>query len=135
MEKHLKNLRKSLENNEYGELKFTDQHRRGIMQRIEREYESEEAVFLAIMQLLVQERTGFDLTSKLRGRGIRRFEDNEGDIYAMLHQLEKKGYLLTRWDDQKAKHYMLNEKGRKILMKAEKKKTRKGFAYKELWEG
>ena len=135
MEKHLKNLRKSLENNEFGELKFTDQHRRGIMQRIEREFESEESVFLAIMQLLVQERTGFDLAAKLRGRGIKRFEDNEGDIYALLHQLENKGYLLSRWDEEKAKHYMLNDKGRKALAKAEKKKARTGFAYRELWEG
>ena len=36
------------------------------------------------MQLLVEEKTGYELMQFLHGRGIRKFEDNEGSLYTLV---------------------------------------------------
>ncbi|MBS4177875.1 PadR family transcriptional regulator [Lederbergia citrea] len=135
MEDRLKNLRKSMEKTTFNQLKFTEQQRKDIREKINKQNESEEDILLAIMQLLVLEKTGFELAKYLRSRGIQKFENNEGLLYTLLHRLEQSGCLQSNWDESAAKHYKLNDKGRKILRKAEKKQTKKRFVLTELLEG
>ncbi|TLS37177.1 PadR family transcriptional regulator [Pseudalkalibacillus caeni] len=134
MDERLKKLKKSMKENTFKGLEFTGEHRLAINEKIRRE-ESEEDILLAVMQLLVREKTGFELSKLLRGRGIRKFEGNEGFLYSLLHKLEQKEYLKAIWKDESVKVYLLNNKGRRMLKKAEKKKDGKGFVLKELLEG
>ena len=93
MENRLKGLKKSMDDTAFSQLHFTEQHRKKIRAKIS---ETDDSVLLAVMQLLVEEKTGYELVQFLRGRGIRKFEDNEGGLYALLHQLEQDGCLQSK---------------------------------------
>lgn len=135
MEDRLKGLKKSMDTTTLSQLNFTEQHRKGIREKISKSNECEEDILLAVMQLLVQEKTGYELVNFLRGRGIRKFEDNEGSLYALLHQLEQDGCLQSGWNESTIKYYQLNNKGRKLLRKIEKQSATKRFTWKGLVEG
>ncbi|TQR19619.1 PadR family transcriptional regulator [Psychrobacillus vulpis] len=133
MENRLIDLKKSMDKTAFSKLKFTEQHRNAIQEKMKYE-EKEDAIFLAVMQLLVQEKTGYELVKFLRGRGIDKFEGNEGILYTFLHSLERDGYLNSSWSEANIKHYRLNNKGRNLLRKSEKKPITKQFAFKVLVE-
>lgn len=118
----------------FSDLGFTDQHQKAIRERVNKEIKDED-ILLAVMQLLVKEKTGFELVNFLRGRGIRKFEENEGILYTLLHQLEQDSCLKSSWNEWNIKYYRLNNKGRKKLVKLEKQHIDKKFALKELFEG
>ena len=132
MEDRLKGLRKSMEKTTFKQLNFSEQHCKQVYEKINKPYESEEDIFLAALQLLIHEKTGYELAQLLRGRGIQKFEGNEGFLYTLLHRLEQNGVIKSSWDHSGAKYYQLNDKGRKILRKAEKNSAKKRFILKEL---
>ncbi|MCZ6939132.1 PadR family transcriptional regulator [Bacillus mycoides] len=132
MEDRLKGLRKSMENTTFKHLSFSDQHRKQVREKINASNEKEEDISLAILQLLSHEKTGYELSQLLRGRGIRKFEGNEGFLYTVLHRLEQNRFIQSSWDHSGAKYYQLNDKGRKMLRKAEKDSTKARFILKGL---
>ncbi len=134
MEDRLKNLKKAMDQRAFAQLKFTEKHRRNILGKINQQAENEEDILLAVMQLLVHEKTGFELTKLLRGRGIQKFEDNEGFLYTLLHRLEQSGCIQSSWTEAEAKYYLLTDKGRKVLRKAEKRQIKRQVVLKELFE-
>jgi DNA-binding PadR family transcriptional regulator len=135
VEDRLKNLKRVMDKSTFAELTFSGQHQKEIQRKINHQEEREEDILLAVLQLLVHEKTGHELTVLLRGRGIQKFENNEGFLYTILHQLEQSGCIQTNWDDSGAKYYWLKDKGRKILSKAEQKRTKQRLVFKELLEG
>jgi len=132
MEDRLKGLRKSMENTTFKHLSFSDQHRKRVREKINASNEKEEDISLAILQLLSNEKTGYELSQLLRGRGIRKFEGNEGFLYTVLHRLEQNRFIQSSWDHEGAKYYQLNDKGRKMLRKAEENATKVQFILKGL---
>ncbi|AIM33480.1 transcriptional regulator, PadR [Bacillus thuringiensis serovar kurstaki str. YBT-1520] len=132
MEDQLKGLRKSMENTTFKHLSFSDQHRKQVREKINASNEKEEDISLAILQLLSNEKTGYELSQLLRGRGIRKFEGNEGFLYTVLHRLEQNRLIQSSWDHAGAKYYQLNDKGRKMLRKARKNATKVQFILKGL---
>lgn len=121
MEDRLKSLHKSMKNSTFGQLEFTEQMQKEIRQKITKQIESEETILLSIMQLLIEEKTGYELAKLLRGRGIQTFEGQEGYLYIDLHQLEQADCLAIRWDGNGEKYYQLSNAGKKKLRKAEKR--------------
>jgi len=132
MEDRLKGLRKSMENTTFKHLSFSDQHRKQVREKINASNEKEEDISLAILQLLSNEKTGYELSQLLRGRGIRKFEGNEGFLYTVLHRLEQNRFIQSSWDHEGAKYYQLNDKGNKMQRKAEKNATKARFILKGL---
>ncbi|MFB1082526.1 PadR family transcriptional regulator [Jeotgalibacillus sp. JSM ZJ347] len=132
MEERLKRLRKSMEQTTFKELDFSDQIRKKVHEKIAQSSEREEDILLAVMQLLAHEKTGYDLSQLLRGRGIQSFEGNEGALYTLLHRMEQDQLIRSGWDHDGAKYYLLNNKGKKILQKSEKSAGKKRFELKEL---
>ncbi|MBS4205956.1 PadR family transcriptional regulator [Lederbergia citrea] len=132
MEERLRKLKKNKISNE---LQFTNRHRENIYKAIQREEDKNEDVFLAILQLLSNKKTGFELLQTLIGRGIKKFVENEGSLYLLLHELEQKEYILSEWSDDKQKHYSLNQKGRRFLKKAEAKHGLETKTLNELLRG
>lgn len=132
MENRLKGLKKSMDETAFSQLHFTEQHRKAIRTKIS---ETDDSVLLAVMQLLVEEKTGYELVQFLQGRGIRKFEDNEGSLYALLHRLEQNGCLQSNWNEAAVKYYQLNNKGNKLLRKMEKQSSSRRFALKDIVEG
>ncbi|MDR4985867.1 lineage-specific thermal regulator protein [Bacillus cereus] len=132
MEDRLKGLRKSMENTTFKHLSFSDQHRKQVREKINALKENEEDISLAVLQLLMNEKTGYELMQLLRGRGIQKFEGNEGFLYTVLHRLEQNRFIQSSWDHSGAKYYQLSDKGRKTLRKAEKNATKARFILKGL---
>ncbi|WP_141430854.1 PadR family transcriptional regulator [Bacillus sp. 03113] len=130
MDKQLQNLRQSMKNSVYKDLVFSEKHREAVRRDIK-----QENVVEAVLQLLVQERTGVELRKLITARGFTKFDHREGFLYTLLHQLEQKGYLATRWDDHKLKYYALNQKGQKVLNKVEKSKRAKTLILRKLQGG
>lgn len=135
MEDRIKGLRIAMNKHTFNQLEFTEQLQKNINEKINKQETKEEEVVFAIMNLLSQEKSGYELANSIRSRGIRNFEDNDGFLYSMLHRLENVGYLQSRWDETEIKYYLLTEKGRKILRKLEKKQARIRFVLNELYEG
>ncbi|RBN40205.1 PadR family transcriptional regulator, partial [Priestia megaterium] len=94
-----------------------------------------EEILIAIMQLLVQEKTGYQLVSLLQSRGILNFKENEGALYVILHRLELKGILTSNWQEDGAKFYQLNKKGCRLLKKVEEQPLSNHMSFKEIFEG
>lgn len=115
MENRLKKLKQSMKSTVFQDLTFNEKHKAAIRKNVKQENYLEN-----IMQLLVTERTGMDLIKLLRARRITRFEEQEGFIYTILHELEQEGLLTHRWDESEYKFYILNRKGLKLLRKMEK---------------
>lgn len=117
----------------FQQLQFTHKHRQRVLNDIKKHGQTDEEVLLAVLQLLTHKKTGFELTNHLRSRGIHRFEEEQGFLYTLLHGLEQKQYVKAAWDDSQTKYYVLNDKGRKVLQKAEAKSPT--FLLKELLQG
>lgn len=135
MDDRLKKMKKTMDNTLFAQLDFTEQHRKKVHEKISKEYDSENDIFLAVLQLLVHEKSGYELAGLLRGRGIRKFEDNEGILYTYLHRLEQDGCLHSSWKASNIKHYCLSNKGRGLLRSSEKEDANKRFILNRLIEG
>lgn len=134
MENRLSKLRKSMEKSTFKELSFSERMKKEIYKQINMPSESDEVITLAILQLLLQEKTGYELTGLLRSRGFKKFEDNEGSLYTILHMLEQKRLIASCWNEEGAKFYQLIDKGRKYLSKLEKNSAAGRIAMKGLLE-
>ena len=126
----LNNLRKSMKKTTFKELEFKDHHRQAVRQKIE-QLVSVEDLRLVVLQLLTQQKTGYELTQLLHARGMKGLESNEGTLYILLHQLEQEGQLYAYWSDEGEKVYVLSKQGEKSLAQASPKK----FAWKSLLQG
>ncbi|MEH6963855.1 PadR family transcriptional regulator [Priestia megaterium] len=135
MDKRLKNLRKTMDREVFAQLTFTEKHKKSIREKIKQETHSDEEILLAIIQLLVQEKTGYELVNLLQSRGILNFKENEGSLYVILHRLEVKGLLISSWQESGAKFYQLNKKGRRLLKKVEEQPSSNHLSFKEILEG
>ena len=132
MEDRLRNLKKAMDRSEFDQLAFTEQHRKAIREKIKQQDESEDQLILALLQLLSQEKTGFELVKLIQARGLRTFDDNEGFLYTLLHRLEKRSWIESFWLESDAKFYQLTNKGKKVLQKAEKGAQKNQIALAEL---
>lgn len=132
MDNRLHKLRKSMEKSTFDQLKFSDRIREQVKREIKRPIENDDDVILAILQLLHHQKTGFDLTSLLRARGFQNYENKEGFLYTVLHRLEQSSFIRSAWYDDGTKFYEINDKGKKLVRKAEKSVTAKSFNIKEL---
>ncbi|MGO5010527.1 PadR family transcriptional regulator [Niallia sp. Sow4_A1] len=135
MEDRLKELRQKMNNTTFEQINFSNRLRNQVHEKIKKQNEREDITLIAVLQLLLNKRTGYDLTQLLRARGIESYEDKEGCLYTFLHNLEKNGFLTSKWDGTDVKYYQTSKKGRKVLQHAEKNGTQKGFILKHLFEG
>jgi hypothetical protein len=135
MDKRLKILKKTMNREVFAQLKFTENHKKSIREKIKQETHSDEEILIAIMQLLLQKKTGYQLISLLQSRGILNFKENEGSLYVILHRLELRSLLTSSWQEEGAKFYQLNKKGRKLLKKVEEQPLSNHLSFKEILEG
>jgi DNA-binding PadR family transcriptional regulator len=134
MENRLNKLRKSMEKSTFKEISFSERMRKEIHKQINMPDESDEVITLALLQLLLQEKTGYELTGLLRSRGFKRFEDNEGSLYTILHTLEQKRLIASCWNGEGTKYYQIIDKGRKYLRMQEKTSASDRLVMKGLLE-
>ncbi|MFY0517641.1 PadR family transcriptional regulator [Lysinibacillus sp. UGB7] len=110
----LNNLRRSMKKTTFKELEFTEHHRQTVQQKIE-QLASIENLRLAVLPLLIQQKTGYELTHLLHARGMTELEKNEGMLYVLLHLLEQEGLIHAHWSNDGEKLYVLSNQGKKSL--------------------
>ena len=126
----LNNLRKSMKKTTFKGLEFTDLHRHAVREKIE-QFVLVEDLQQVVLQLLTQQKTGYELTQLLHSRGVKGIEKSEGMLYVLLHQLEQDGQISAFWSDEGEKYYILSKQGEKLLAQASPKK----LAWKSLLQG
>ncbi|WP_455662809.1 PadR family transcriptional regulator [Pradoshia sp.] len=135
MEKRLKGLKRAMESTSMRNLNFTDAMKKSIHESIAKESISEQDAFMNLLELLVTERTGFELSRLLTARGIHKYETEEGSLYALLHEQEQAGMIASSWGPSGEKYYYLTDKGRRALEKTSKRTWRSRLSFKEQPEG
>jgi PadR family transcriptional regulator PadR len=62
---------------------------------------------------------GYEIIKSIKARSEDALNLGEGTVYPILHRLEKKGYLSSRWEKQQGapdrKYYSITESGIKLL--------------------
>ncbi len=134
MEERLKGLRRAMKNNTFHDLSFTEAHEEQILKKLNNDDQNED-LLSAVLQLFTQEKSGYELAQLLRARGVKNFDHNEGFLYTFIHQLERKDYLHTRWDESGVKLYMTNKNGRKLLQSLSSNHVKKPYPLQELMAG
>ncbi len=135
MENRLKNLKKIMDEKTFSQVRFTEKHRE-IIQNKWSNQEDKEQIVLNILQLLNQEKTGYQLANLLIARGVKQFDDNEGSLYVLLHRLECKGVVQSEWlSKEKTKYYQLTSKGKRLLKQADHKEKRSSVILQQLIGG
>lgn len=136
MEDRLRKLKKSMTETVFNGLTFTELHKNKVKNKAAKlNLKSDDELVLVILQLLTQEKTGFQLNQSIRARGIENFDHNEGKLYMVLHRLEQKGYLQACWEEADKKYYQVTDKGSKLLTLAEKKRMSTKSILKGILEG
>ncbi|WP_409296303.1 PadR family transcriptional regulator [Peribacillus sp. SCS-26] len=136
MNDRLNSIKKAMKKTVFNNLTFTSEHKRLVHNRINsKNIKSDAELLIAVLQLLTQEKTGYELNQKIRARGIQNFDNDEGSLYMLLHRLEQKGCLEAHWKETNEKYYVLADKGSKLLRKALKESAAVQPALRELMEG
>ncbi len=135
MENRLKNLKKIMDEKTFSQVRFTEKHRETVQNKWINQ-EDKEQIVLNILQLLNQEKTGYQLANLLLARGVKQFDDNEGSLYVLLHRLESKGVVQSGWlSKEKTKYYQLTSKGKRLLKQADHKEKRSSVILQQLIGG
>ncbi len=119
----------------FSQVRFTEKHRETIQNKLSNQGNREQIV-LNVLQLLNQEKTGYQLANLLLARGIKQFDDNEGFLYILLHRLESNGVIQSSWiSKEETKFYQLTSKGKRLLKQAEHKGKRSSVILQQLIGG
>lgn len=119
----------------FSQVRFTEKHRETIQNNLSNQENKEKIVF-NILQLLNQEKTGYELANLLFARGIKQFNDNEGSLYILLHRLESNGVIQSSWlSKEETKCYQLTSKGKRLLKQANQKENRSPIILQQLIGG
>lgn len=105
-------------------LQFTEKNRTNIYKALKEQSIPDDELSFVILQLLETKQTGYELMLSLENRGIRKFCQQEGALYILLHQLERKKWIESEWNERQQKFYTLADKGRKMLSSLEEKTGR-----------
>ena len=76
---------------------------------------------------------GYDISTQLFRKNERSFESNEGQLYTLLHLLENKRILTSKWIDDR-KYYSLTSKGEKYVSAWKYKDSKQSALLKNLIE-
>lgn len=135
MEDKLSRLKSAMKKHTFLDLKFTDNHKNSIHTAIENQDVSMEEILLGIFRSLDKEKSGYQINESLYQKGIRKFENNEGSLYAALHELEKEGWLQSFWETKERKLYSLDERAKKWLKKKDAKSGSASASWRTAFEG
>ncbi|KMK78138.1 PadR family transcriptional regulator [Alkalihalobacillus pseudalcaliphilus] len=116
----LKNLKKSMHDAGFEELTFSQRLQKQVLAHVHRRQINTEQVKKELLALLNRYRlTGFEVMTKLDQIGEKAFENDEGTLYKILHQLEQDEFIIGSWDGED-KYYVTSKKGKKYLKELEK---------------
>lgn len=116
MDDRLKNFKKAMDRTAFSNAEFTNKQKENVHRLL-----NEEELKNIILTLLVESKTGIEITQLLHVRGVKDIVNNEGMIYSILHEQESGGFIVASWIDG-VKHYELTKLGKKQLQQNERVK-------------
>ena len=115
MEERLRNLKKAVDETAFKKLAFTSAHQQQIRKQLQ-----PLPLQQTILAMLLEAKSGVELTQQLHVRGVEQIVGNEGMIHSILHEAEQQGWLVATWSDG-VKYYALSKLGKKLLQQQEHK--------------
>ncbi|WP_274307572.1 helix-turn-helix transcriptional regulator [Solibacillus daqui] len=109
MEERLKNLQKAVDRTAFKNIEFTNEHQEKI-----RKQNQVLPLKHRILSMLIEAKSGIELTQLLHVRGVEQIVENEGLIYSLLHEAEQQGLLSSSWEEG-VKYYQLSKYSKKQL--------------------
>lgn len=128
-------LKGSMKNSVFKDLTFSQERKEAVRETINRKgispplHSWKEETVLHVLIGLKQggAQTGFEISTHLFQKNEHSFLKKEGQLYTLLHLLENKGILSSRWEevngDDERKYYSLTTKGKRQLAKASKENS------------
>jgi len=115
------NLKNSMKKTVFNALSFSDERKNAVKETIrQRQFQTQlefwkENTLIAVLESLQYEaKHGYDISTYLFQKNELSFQNKEGQLYTLLHLLENKEILNSKWIKEK-KHYSLTSKGKKYL--------------------
>ncbi|WP_026675688.1 PadR family transcriptional regulator [Alkalihalobacterium bogoriense] len=115
-----RNLKHSMKQSVFNNMSFPEERKAAVKEMIRSKQLQklsswkEETLVALLDSLQHHEKDGYDISTYLISRNELSFQKREGQLYTLLHLLETKGVLASKWSEEK-KYYSLTKKGKKLL--------------------
>ncbi|WP_409275987.1 PadR family transcriptional regulator [Neobacillus sp. SCS-31] len=134
------NLKSSMKKTIFKDLSFSNERKNAVKEAIrmnqsQSQFHSWEIeTIIALLESVQREsKDGYTISVQLFQKNERTFQKNEGQLYILLHLLENKEILTSKWIDEK-KYYSLHSKGKKYLASYKQDTSKSELSLKHLLE-
>jgi len=121
MSDSLVNLKRAMNKTVFNEFTFSDERKKAVKEKIREKHSLhhlnswEEKTIKTVLESIQREpKHGYDISTFLFQKQEKSFQSNEGELYTLLHLLENKEIITSKWIQEK-KYYSLTTKGKKYL--------------------
>ncbi|RKL67278.1 hypothetical protein CR203_12295 [Salipaludibacillus neizhouensis] len=133
-------LKSSMKNTIFKDLSFSDEQKKAVKHAIREDklqpqlHFWKEETLLDVFEFLQREANhGYEISNHLFQKYDQSFQNNQGQLYTLLHLLENKELLTSKWIEEK-KYYSLTAKGKKQLAAYTQGSSKHGRSFKLLLE-
>ena len=134
------NLKSSMKKSIFKDFSFSNERKNAVKESIRmRQSQSQfhswkiETIIFILESVQHESKDGYNISTQLFQKNERTFQKNEGQLYSLLHLLENKEILTSKWINKK-KYYSLNSKGEKYLATYKQDKSKQELSLKHLLE-
>ncbi|MED4456209.1 PadR family transcriptional regulator [Metabacillus fastidiosus] len=134
------NLKSSMKKSIFKDFSFSNERKNAVKESIRmRQSQSQfnswkiETIIAILESVQHESKDGYNISTQLFQKNERAFQKNEGQLYSLLHLLENKEILTSKWINKK-KYYSLNSKGEKYLATYKQDKSKQELSLKHLLE-
>lgn len=135
------NLKRAMKNTVFKEATFSNERKEAVKEairdrqpQVDFQFWKQETIITILVLLQNEPKKGFDISNQLLQCNELSFQNNEGQLYTLLHLLENKELLVSDWDKDQ-KYYALSAKGKKCLTVYKEGSVKQRLALEYLIEG
>ena len=140
MDNPFNNLKNVMKKTVFKDLTFSNERKDAVKEIIQGKQSQlnlhswKESIIIEILEILqLEPKHGYDISTLLFQKHEFCFQKNEGLLYTLLHLLENKGILSSKWINEK-KYYALTIKGKKYAAAYKHGSTKLHISLKHLIE-
>ncbi|MDL4842447.1 PadR family transcriptional regulator [Aquibacillus rhizosphaerae] len=133
-------LKSAMKETIFKDFSFSDERKDAVKETIRGKHSQQqlhswkEQTILAVLESIQHEpKNGYDISTHLFHKKDFSFQNNEGQLYTLLHLLENKEIVISKWIKEK-KYYFLTMKGIKYLATSKQASSKKQESLKHLLE-
>jgi DNA-binding PadR family transcriptional regulator len=134
------NLKSAMKETIFKDFSFSDERKDAVKETIRGKHSQQqlhswkEQTIIAVLESIQHEpKNGYDISTHLFHKKDFSFQYNEGQLYTLLHLLENKEIVISKWIKEK-KYYFLTMKGIKYLGASKQASSKKQVSLKHLLE-